>query len=97
MTTVPEIDYAQIHADVAVICADPADRTPEAPHKVRLVIFSGPDFRTPHISRGAILSDRGAAQAKADELLAACDVLGIPVRNHVPERDALPERGEFDA
>jgi hypothetical protein len=50
--------------------------------KVRVTIFSGPDFRTPHVNVGALYSDIEAASAMANRARDACGLLGIPLLEH---------------
>lgn len=70
----------EIRADVMVLPVDSLQRgNPDAPYKVRVTIFSGPDFKSPHISRGGIASNLRAATMRRARIVEACNLLGIPV------------------
>lgn len=70
----------KITATVDVFAVDPHRRDdPTAPVKVRAIVWSGPDFRTPTIRRGAVFSDPVDGRHASDQFAEACRRIGIPV------------------
>lgn len=92
---------AELNIDVAVLPARAGARGPADPHKVRLVILSGPDFRSPHLKQGIVCADRAAAVRVREQVLDALAAEAPRLEDGrvvatVPVLRDVPESGEFD-
>lgn len=86
MRVVPE--HGEITATVEVL------KLP-AGYKLRTIVWSGGDFRAPHIKRGAIFTDGELAETTASIVRDALRVAGIPIEGDtLPDSSALPSLAE---
>lgn len=67
--------------------------------KVRAIVWTGPDFKTPTFTCGAIFEDEERARAAAARFVEAAETIGLPVTGsfivageHLPALPVLPEK-----
>jgi hypothetical protein len=79
MPTSEQTREGQITASVDVVAFHPDHRDLGDPHKLRVIVWSGADFRTPTRMTGRVCDTRAEAETLAADARSACEMLGIPV------------------